>query len=72
MARQETIIEIQRIGAIARVSAIDPESYLEVTIQAPARLSDDELSRVAIAKLNYRLKKTQVPPETGGKGGIVV
>jgi hypothetical protein len=56
------LLEFQRIGALVRVSAIDPVTNTEVVVQGPANAGHDQLSRTAIAKLRYVLAKRQAPP----------
>ena len=60
MQRDDPIIELVRIGHAVRVTAIDPSSLVEVTLQAPAGLDPATLARAATAKLRYRLAR--LPP----------
>ena len=53
------LLEFQRIGAVVKVSAIDPITNTEVVVQGPASASQEQLSRTAIAKLRYVLSKKQ-------------
>ena len=53
------LLEFQQIGAIVKVSAIDPISLTEVSVQGPARAGQEALARTAIAKLRYVLSKRQ-------------
>ena len=53
----ELIIEIQRIGAILRVAAVDVATGTEVTFQAPAWASRMSIHRLAANKLRYVLRK---------------
>lgn len=53
----EVFFEIQQIGSILRVSAIDSLTQTEVVIQGPASAGQEALKRAALAKLEYRLKK---------------
>jgi hypothetical protein len=57
MASIEILIEIKRIGAIVRVSAIETESGTEVIFQAPASTSSADLKKLASNKLRYVMKK---------------
>ena len=54
----EIIIEIQRIGAILRVAAVDVATGTEVTFQAPTSASRASINRLAASKLRYVLRKT--------------
>ncbi|MFV3073580.1 DUF6898 family protein [Niveispirillum fermenti] len=53
----DVLIEFQPMGAIVRVSAIDPVTNTEVVIQGPANAGRLVLTRNALAKLNYVLRK---------------
>jgi hypothetical protein len=67
----ELIIEIQRIGAILRVAAVDVATGTEVTFQAPATASRASINRLAANKLRYVMVKGATPPEDSTRGGIV-
>ena len=58
----EVLFEFTRIGAIAKVTAIDTETGTEVVIQGPASLSQKTLQNNALAKLKYVMNKKR-----GGK-----
>ena len=57
MPPDEIIIEIQRIGAILRVAAVDVATGTEVVFQAPATASRLAIDRLAADKLRYVMKK---------------
>ena len=57
MPPDEIIIEIQRIGAILRVAAVDVATGTEVVFQAPASASRLAIQRLAADKLRYVLRK---------------
>jgi hypothetical protein len=58
MAR-EIFIEIVTVGTFAKVSAIDSETGIEVSITGPANADRETLEAAAVAKLEYRLKKEE-------------
>ncbi|HYE48607.1 MAG TPA: hypothetical protein VEB20_03380 [Azospirillaceae bacterium] len=58
----EALLEFQRVGNIVKVTAIDPVTLVEVTIQGPASLPQQALARTAVAKLNYVIAKKQGRP----------
>ncbi len=58
----EVIIEFQRIGNAVKVTAVDPESQIEVSIVGPPGAGEEILKRTAIRKLEYVLNKRR----TGG------
>jgi hypothetical protein len=51
------LVEFQTIGNAVKVSAIDPETLVEVSIIGPVSASESDLSRLAARKLEYVLKK---------------
>ena len=57
MPLTEILFEIQRIGAIVRVCAIDGESGTEIVFQAPSSTNNVDLKRLATKKLQYVLNK---------------
>ena len=50
-------MEIQRIGNVLRVCAMDAETGTEVVFQAPAYVGKTEIKRLAASKLRYVMKK---------------
>jgi hypothetical protein len=48
-----------------KVSAIDPVSLVEVCIVGSTKVSEAELSRLAVRKLEYVLRKQAEPPDSG-------
>jgi hypothetical protein len=55
---REIYFEITRVGATAKVAAIDGASGVEVCVFGPAHASERELKRLAIAKLCARLARS--------------
>ena len=53
----EVIIEFQQIGNAVKVTAVDPESQIEVSIVGPPGAGEEMLTRTAIRKLEYVLDK---------------
>ena len=53
----EVIIEFQQIGNSVKVTAVDPESQIEVSIVGPPGAGEETLKRTAIRKLEYVLEK---------------
>jgi hypothetical protein len=54
---QGYIIEFHRIGNSVKVSAMDPETLIEVSIVGPHNIGDTELKRQAVKKLEYVMAK---------------
>jgi MinD-like ATPase involved in chromosome partitioning or flagellar assembly len=61
MPSGEIIVEIQRIGAILRVAAVDVATGTEVTFQAPASATRASIDRLAANKLRYVMSKATTP-----------
>jgi hypothetical protein len=59
MSRREVLLEYHRVGAAVKVTAVDPETLVEVSIQAPASLPESALERAAINKLRYVLGRSE-------------
>ena len=66
-AGREFILEFQRLGNAVKVTAIDPETLVEVSLQGPAQASEAELRRAAIDKLTYVLRKQAESGRTRGR-----
>jgi hypothetical protein len=62
VAADEVILEYQRVGAVVKVSAVDPETLVEVTIQGPAAWGEAALRRTALSKLRYVLARRGLAP----------
>ena len=59
MTRPHYLIEFHHIGAYVKVSVIDPVTNTEASIVGDARASEAALTRLAVRKLEYVLKKKQ-------------
>ena len=55
----EVLFEMHRVGRSVRVAAIDPITHTEVILVAPAKLSLNDMKRVAARKLVYVMSKKQ-------------
>jgi hypothetical protein len=62
--RRSYLVEFQTIGNSVKVSAIDPETLVEVSIVGPISATESDLSRLAARKLEYVLKKRAQRPDT--------
>jgi hypothetical protein len=58
MAR-EALFEFHQVGAFMKVSALDPDSGIEVSIVGPANASDHVLRTNALRKLEAALRKSE-------------
>ena len=56
-ADREVILEFQRLGNVVKVTAIDSETLVEVSIMGPAYSTEEALKRAALDKLDYVLRK---------------
>ena len=63
--RRNYLLEFRAIGSSVKVSAIDPVSLVEVCIVGSTKVSEAELSRLAVRKLKYVLRKQAEPPDSG-------
>jgi len=66
------IVEFIAMGGSVKVSAVDPETGVEAAIVGSAQASQQELTRLAVRKLEYILNKRGRPEEPGGRGGVMV
>lgn len=80
MSQDKVILEFYPMGAAVRVTALDPVTLVEVTIQGPATASEPELTRIALAKLRYVLDRQSggakdtvpdTPKNSRGERGII-
>jgi len=55
------IFEMQRVGAYAKMTAVDTDSGLEVSVVGPATGHVEQLKRTALAKLKMRLEQGAGP-----------
>ena len=63
----EVLFEMRRVGRSVRVAAIDPITHTEVILVAPAKLSHNDMKRVAARKLVYVMSKKQTAAERDKK-----
>lgn len=76
---REVIFEYHPVGISIKVTAVDVETGLEVSVVGPSSAARSELERVAVNKLRYMLArqkagdgKDEPDPEGGTGGGILV
>jgi len=55
------IFEMRRIGAYAKMTAIETDSGVEVSVMGPANGHVESLKRTALAKLRLRLEQGAAP-----------
>lgn len=56
-ANREVLIEFQQVGNAVKVTAVDTETLVEVSMMGPASAGEEVLKRNVINKLNYVLAK---------------
>jgi hypothetical protein len=56
---KEYIIEYTTIGNAVKITAVDPESGIEVSTIAPSLMSRRLMADAAIRKLEYKIRKIQ-------------
>lgn len=81
MTQREIYLEILAVGQALRVAAIDAETAEEVVFQVPKHASRSEIERLAVAKVEWKLKRLagegdsdpeKKRPDTGSGRGIRV
>lgn len=63
MADREVILEFHSVGNAVKVTAIDPETLVEVSIMGPLSAGEEALKRAALRKLEYVLAKRAGSPK---------
>jgi hypothetical protein len=73
LSERETLLEFIMLGDFAKVSAIDAETGIEVSVIGPANAARHDLERLAVGKLNRRLNGGSAPKSGPGrrKGKII-
>ncbi len=66
--QQHYLIEFVPVGSSVKVSAVDPATGTEVAVVGPATASEADLTRAAVRKLEYVLRKN-VMDARARKGG---
>ena len=56
---REVLFEFHRLGNAVRVTALDPETLVEVVIMGPSDCGEAQLKRTAMRKLNYMLARRE-------------
>jgi len=56
-ANREVLIEFQQVGNAVKVTAVDTETFVEVSMVGPDSAGGEVLKRNVINKLNYVLFK---------------
>jgi len=54
---QEVFFEMQRIGPYMKVSALDPVTLVEVSVQGPANAREADLKKLAVNKLKLAIER---------------
>lgn len=72
---REVLLEFRQVGDFVKVTAIDPTSLREVSVVASPRISEAEMIRLAVRKLEFVEAKDTAAPKSGhrrrsGGGGI--
>jgi hypothetical protein len=57
MKGEDYLIEFRQVGAVVRVTAIDPKTGKEAVIQGPVSAEESALAAAVIRKLEYLLGK---------------
>ncbi len=70
--RGEVYFEFQRIGAYVKVTAIDPDTLVEVSVTGAATATEAQLKQLALRRLEFVLAKRRGGQGTGGGRGTTV
>ena len=54
---KEVFFETTRHGSYMKVTAIEPQSLIEVSVQGPRNAAESDLKKLAMDKLNRELAK---------------
>ena len=57
---REILLEFYQVGNSVKVTAVDPETLIEVSIVGDPAAGEEALKRAAINKLEYMLRKRRV------------
>ena len=72
---REVLLEFHRVGDYVRVSAIDPITNTEVTVVGSPQVTQEDLTRLAVRKLNYVMERDRAAQEKAADddsdGGIL-
>jgi hypothetical protein len=55
--RREVLFEFTAVGGVVKVAAIDAATAIEVSVMGPAGASKADLERLALQKLEARLRR---------------
>lgn len=69
-SQKEIFFEFRPLGAQMRVAAIDSETGIEVVIVAPRSASENEVKRIAAAKLMRKLDQDRAEPTRADVRGV--
>lgn len=54
---KEYLIEYTTVGNAVKITAMDPETGIEVSTMGPSYMSRDLMAKAAINKLEYKIRK---------------
>ena len=60
ISNREVYIEFHKIGQFVKVTAMDVESMVEISIQGSVTASEEQLKSAALKRLEYVLKKNGI------------
>ena len=69
---REIYLEFLHVGDYVKVSAIDAETNIEATIVGTPRVTQQQLTRLAVRKLEYVMEKRSHAGDTKPDRGITV
>lgn len=66
---REVLLEFHHVGDYVKVSAIDPVTNTEASIVGSPKATNQELTQLAVRKLEFVLRKNMKKDGVGGPGG---
>jgi hypothetical protein len=63
-SEREVILEFRAIGNAVKVTAVDPETLIEVSIVGSASAGEEALRRTVLRKLEYVLARRNEPSKS--------
>jgi len=63
MPLREVLFEFQQVGNFMKVTAIDPRTLTEVSIQAPAWATEYTMKQNAMRRLEFVMRRKGLLPE---------
>jgi hypothetical protein len=60
LVNREVIIEFHPVGPFVKVTAMDVETLIEISVQGPGSAGEQALKKLALQRLEYVLRKKTI------------